>query len=149
MKSINEKKFVETLDKVTEEVKIEEKKVEALSIEALIKLGHLEETVEVIPGMTVTLHTLTDTEKAEAMRFVKDDTLDMPIAQKMEVLKKPVLTYAISKINNEPFTTREQKDKLFGYLSEMSSPMVDMINMKYTEMYVQQIQAVTSGIKKK
>ena len=149
MKSLTDKKFQETLEKTTEKIKEDDKKVETLSIEALIKLGHMEETIEILPGMTVTLHTLSDTEKAEAMRFVKDDTLEMPVAQRMEALKKPVLTYAISKINNDSFTTKAEKDKLFGHLSEMSAPMVDLINLKYTEMYVQQIQQVTTGIKKK
>lgn len=149
MKSMSEQKLEEVMQKAAENVQEKESKPQQFDIEAIIKLGRLEQTIEIVPGFHVTMHSLSDSERSEAMRYIKDDIMDMAFAQKMETMKKPVLTYAITKINDNEFTTKESKDVLFGLIGEMSAPLVDLINLRYTEMYASQLEMVSNGLKKK
>ena len=149
MKNLSDEKLNEVMSQAASNLSSAEKKESFYDIESIIKLGRLEQTIDVVPGMAVTMHALCDSERVEAMRFIQDDILDMSFTEKMERMKKPVLTYAITKINEMEFVTKEQKDKLFDALGKMSTPLVDLINLKYTEMYANQIQMVTEGLKKK
>ena len=149
MKSMSEQKLEEVMQKAAETVQEKDSKPQQFDIDAIIKLGRLEQTIEVVPGFRVTMHSLSDSERAEAMRYIKDDIMEMAFAQKMETMKKPVLTYAITKLNETEFTTKESKDVLFDLIGQMSAPLVDMINLKYTEMYASQLEMVSNGLKKK
>ena len=148
MKEITEDRFSQVLEKAQEVHVAEEKKIEGISIESLIKMGKLEKTLDVVPGITVTMHALDDEEKVKAMRLVEIDITNLTQSQRIEEMKRPLLSYAITKINNLDFIGEEGQKLMYDTLKKMPSPLVDLMNVEYINVYAQQIEQVTNGLKK-
>lgn len=119
-----------------------------LNIEKFVKFGIIEREVEPIPGWKITLHTLTQEEREKMSKLIPDDATSTAFAR-AEVLKRPTLVYAITKINDEIFETEEQKKMLFEKLKEMPGTSIDLLYVEYQKLYVEQFEMLTNGIKKK
>jgi hypothetical protein len=126
----------------------QEKKPVEFNLDRLIKFGVLEKEVEVIAGVKVVLHTLTDIERENAFALVSDTDSKESLLAKMENIKKPILAYAISKINDEVFDTTEKKQVLYEKLKQMQSSIVDLIYFQYQQLVDEQFKLISEGLKK-
>jgi len=118
------------------------------SLEKLVKFGILEKEVEPMPGLKVTFHTLEDEEREKAFSLMEDRQFKNLI-ERLEAQKRPILSYAITKINGKEYKTDEQKAILLKALHKTQSLVVDSIYSEYLVLIDQQLNIIKDGFKKK
>jgi hypothetical protein len=121
---------------------------EKLNVEKLIKFGILEKEVEPVDGWKITMHPLTQ-EEIEKVELMTPVTPNMSLPARAAVIKRPTLIWAITKINDEVFTTEEQKNGLNEKFKTTPSTIIDLLFLEYQKLYVEQFDMITQGIKKK
>jgi hypothetical protein len=119
---------------------------ETLNVEKFVKFGILEREIEAIPGWKVTLHVLTQEEKEKMLDATPDANT---LVAKAELMKRPTLAWAITKINDETFEKDEQKTQLVEKLKNFPSTTIDLLFMEYQKLFLDQFEIITTGIKKK
>jgi hypothetical protein len=119
-----------------------------LNIDQLIKFGKLEKEAEPIKGFKVMMHVLSQEEREQMGKTITDGEVTT-IYSRGEAIKRPTLTWAITKINDEVFETPEQKQVLLNKLKEAPGTTVDLLYLEYQGMYIEQFELIQSGIKKK
>ena len=123
-------------------------KEEDVNVDKLVKFGILEKEVEPIKGWKITMHTLTQEEKEKSNALVPDEAIQNQM-QFIEALKRPTLVYAITKINNDVFENEQQKGALLEKLKQMQGNAVDLIYVQYQKLFIEQIEILNEGLKKK
>ena len=124
------------------------KKEEPINVDKLVKFGILEKEVEPVPGWKVVMHTLGQEEREAMYEFIPDDSLTTQM-KRIEVMKRPTLTYAITKINDEVFESPEQKKALFEKLRTTQGTVIDLLYVEHQKLFVEQFELVTKGLDKK
>jgi hypothetical protein len=119
---------------------------ETLNVEKFIKFGILERAVEPIPGWTVTMHVLTQDEKEKMLAASPEAPT---VSARAELMKRPTLAWAITKINDESFETEDQKTVLIEKLKNTPSTTLDLLFMEYQKLYMDQYEVIITGLKKK
>ena len=131
--------------KVLEVMKKDEEK-ENLNLEKFVKFGILEREIEPIAGWKITMHVLTQEEKEKMLALSPEAPT---IAAKAELMKRPTLAWAITKINDESFETEEHKNSLIEKLKNTPSTTLDLLFLEYQKMYLDQYEVIAAGLKKK
>ena len=123
-----------------------EKAEEVLGLERLIKIGNIEQVVD-FAGSKIQMHTLKEPEKIQALNLVK--AAEGTAIANLELSKIAYLTYSITKIDDECFTTPEKKQQLFAKLHlQAQSIMVELLYDKYNVMSMDQY-SIFENFKKK
>jgi hypothetical protein len=119
------------------------------SVDELIKFGTITKEVEIVPGLKVTLKTLTEAEREAALKLIKEVQLEENLLVKSEIMKRPILVMAIEKINSASFNTPETKAALLQKMTSLQSLVVDVIYLEYQKLLNEQYELLQGGLKKK
>lgn len=122
-----------------------------VNLDTLITQGIIEKESEPVPGLKVTMHTLTQAEREKACLLMPSITEEQQntVFGISEREKVPVLTYAITKVHSEEFITDEKKLVLYEKLRQLPLMTIDLMFLAYNTLCVEQLNLITEGFKKK
>lgn len=122
-----------------------------VNLDTLITQGIIEKESEPVPGLKVTMHTLTQAEREKACMLIPSvaEEQQTTIFGVSEREKVPVLTYAITKVHSEEFISDEQKRILYDKLRQLPLMTIDLMFLAYNTLCVEQLNLITEGFKKK
>lgn len=120
-------------------VKMEEFKSTDASILELIKFGTITREVKVNDKVTFYIKNLTQSDREKYSKLVqiekpsKDGTVEESLIAVVEASKVPLLTYAITKINDVDFTSDSSKAELKKILEQLPSIVIDKLYSEYLD----------------
>lgn len=118
---------------------MEELKLTDASVLELIKYGTMTREVKLNDKVTVYIKTLTQDDKEKYSKLVKlgkpsnNETVEDSLFVLVEASKVPLLTYAITKINNVDFSSEDSKSTLINILKQFPSIIIDKLYNEYME----------------
>lgn len=118
---------------------MEEFKLTDASILELIKFGTITREVKVNDKVTFYIKNLTQSDREKYSKLVqiekpsKDGTVEESLIAVVEASKVPLLTYAITKINDVDFTSDSSKAELKKILEQLPSIVIDKLYSEYLD----------------
>ena len=118
---------------------MEEFKLTDASILELIKFGTITREVKVNGKVTFYIKNLTQSDREKYSKLVqiekpsKDGTVEESLIAVVEASKVPLLTYAITKINDVDFTSDSSKAELKKILEQLPSIVIDKLYSEYLD----------------
>lgn len=118
---------------------MEEFKLTDASILELIKFGTITREVKVNDNVTFYIKNLTQSDREKYSKLVqiekpsKDETVEESLFAVVEASKVPLLTYAITKINDVDFTSDSSKSELKKILEQLPSIVIDKLYSEYLD----------------
>lgn len=118
---------------------MEDLKLTDSAIVELIKYGTMTKEVKLNDKVSVYIKNLTQSDREKYSKLVqiskpsKDDNVEDSLFAVVEASKVPLLTYAITKINDIDFISDESKYKLKSILEQLPSVFIDKLYSEYLD----------------
>lgn len=117
-------------------------------LENLIKFGHIVKEIQITDGFTVVMKTLSEKEKQIAWSFLTDKDLGENTMVRAEMINLPLIAFALKSINNIKFETIKEKLVLLSALEKFPTTVMDILELKYRELLLEQAKILKDGLKK-
>lgn len=105
----------------------------------LIKFGTMTREVKINDTVTFYIKNLTQSDREKYSKLVqlskpsKNETVEDSLFMVVEASKVPLLTYAITKINDVDFTSDNSKSDLKNILEQLPSVIIDKLYSEYLD----------------
>jgi hypothetical protein len=115
-----------------------------MDLKSFSAMNRVEKEFEVVPGLKISMHTLSVLQQQQTLAELPSSTLAMDTALRAVILQQALLVYAIDSINGQKVTVQEVKD----FVQNLQAPIFNAICNCY-DLMIQEQDKTLEELKKK